>query len=609
MSSAGHRHRSTRAQVEPTDPLIVQVAEVQTAVGPDRQSVGVVDLAIRVARCPRADQRRHGRSLHQGRRGGQQGERRLQRVSAMHRVLQCHPSTLMANRTRPVSPASLSADRRGPHEIAGPTPPTRPLSRILAHPDRATLPASTGRICADAPSLDAARRGSAAPRPRVVALRLRRLPVPVYARTGTITNDQPDRPIPSRGGPVSEGSDAFDYTTLRRDIARAVARLCPRWLSARRDDLVQIAVMRVMQIAGRREASGEGSEALASSYLYKVAYSVLVDEIRRMRRRPEIEMEESTRRGGGHRGRQSRTDRRLPGDRPGNPGLPRVDEAGAPTRGHAAPAGALGAGGGAAARLGREADREPGLPRPGRPAEMPAGQGGTTVTETRTSDERLAEAFRAIEDPSADLSDDLRERIWLAVSGQLPAEDRRAIVERMAHDPACAEAWRVAHEMWTASRSAAQVPRAARSSSSRRSATAAPTLVAVDATVAGRRGGASSLPPRLAWSRCATVGLGDEFRTPDGPAVVSSIPEDAALPRDAFRLQWTPGPPGSRYRIRVTTEDLTVLVTADESDRPGIHGGRLGARASAGRRQSALAGGGQPAGRATDRLAHLQSRA
>lgn len=93
---------------------------------------------------------------------------------------------------------------------------------------------------------------------------------------------------------MSEGSDAFDYTTLRRDIARAVARLCPKWLSARRDDLVQIAVMRIMQIAGRRESSGEETEALASSYLYKVAYSVLVDEIRRTRRRPEIEMEEST---------------------------------------------------------------------------------------------------------------------------------------------------------------------------------------------------------------------------------------------------------------------------------------------------------------------------
>ncbi len=190
------------------------------------------------------------------------------------------------------------------------------------------------------------------------------------------------------------------------------------------------------------------------------------------------------------------------------------------------------------------------------------------MTETRTPDERLAEAFRAIEDPSADLSDDLRELVWLAVSGQLPAEDRRAIVERVAHDPACAEAWRIAHEMWTASRSAAEVSRSR----------PAPVPAA----------GPRPLPRRSwqwtpQWLGAAaavllatTIGLvtlrdrrpGDEFRTPDGPAVVSSLAEDAALPRDAFRLQWTPGPPGSRYRIRVTTEDLTVLVTADELTAP-----------------------------------------
>lgn len=93
---------------------------------------------------------------------------------------------------------------------------------------------------------------------------------------------------------MSEGSDAFDYTTLRRDIARAVARLCPRWLSARRDDLVQIAVMRVMQMAERRDSADEGNDALASSYLYKVAYSVLVDEIRRCRLRPETDLDEAT---------------------------------------------------------------------------------------------------------------------------------------------------------------------------------------------------------------------------------------------------------------------------------------------------------------------------
>jgi len=91
---------------------------------------------------------------------------------------------------------------------------------------------------------------------------------------------------------VSVGDDVLDYSTLRQDLARAVARLCPRWMVNRRDDLVQAAVMRVMQITGKRSASGEGNQPLSSSYLYRVAYSVLVDEIRRLRRRNETDLED-----------------------------------------------------------------------------------------------------------------------------------------------------------------------------------------------------------------------------------------------------------------------------------------------------------------------------
>jgi RNA polymerase sigma-70 factor (ECF subfamily) len=93
---------------------------------------------------------------------------------------------------------------------------------------------------------------------------------------------------------VSVGDEVLDYTTLRRDLAKAVSRLCPRWMVDRRDDLVQAAVMRVMQITGKRSASGEGNQSLSSSYLSRVAYSVLVDEIRRRRRRHETDLEDET---------------------------------------------------------------------------------------------------------------------------------------------------------------------------------------------------------------------------------------------------------------------------------------------------------------------------
>jgi RNA polymerase sigma-70 factor, ECF subfamily len=91
---------------------------------------------------------------------------------------------------------------------------------------------------------------------------------------------------------VSVG-DELHYTTLRRDLAKAVARLCPRWMADRRDDLVQMAVMRVMQLLGRQPRPDEGKPALSASYLYKVAYTVLVDEIRRKDRRPETELDEA----------------------------------------------------------------------------------------------------------------------------------------------------------------------------------------------------------------------------------------------------------------------------------------------------------------------------
>lgn len=51
-------------------------------------------------------------------------------------------------------------------------------------------------------------------------------------------------------------------------------------------------MMRVMQIVDRQPPGGEGNRPLASSYLYKVTHSVLVDEIRRVRRRRETDLEE-----------------------------------------------------------------------------------------------------------------------------------------------------------------------------------------------------------------------------------------------------------------------------------------------------------------------------
>ena len=51
--------------------------------------------------------------------------------------------------------------------------------------------------------------------------------------------------------------------------------------------------MRVMQVVTRHAPGHEGNPILTSSYLYKVAHSALVDEIRRVRRRGEVDLEET----------------------------------------------------------------------------------------------------------------------------------------------------------------------------------------------------------------------------------------------------------------------------------------------------------------------------
>lgn len=181
---------------------------------------------------------------------------------------------------------------------------------------------------------------------------------------------------------------------------------------------------------------------------------------------------------------------------------------------------------------------------------MPHGEGDTTVTNTRGPDERLRDAFQAIDDPvDADLPEELRDRIWRAVSGELPVAEREALVDRMAAEPAVAEAWRVAYQVWQAS------------------AAAAPAVTTTPAT----RWTPSWLAAAAVLLLCTSLGVftllnrsqgGDEFRAAPGIVVESLISQDARLPRDAFRLRWTPGPTGARYQVRVTTEDLQVLATA-----------------------------------------------
>lgn len=79
------------------------------------------------------------------------------------------------------------------------------------------------------------------------------------------------------------------YADLRARLARALRSICPYDLADQVDDLAQAAVIRLMN----RQRQSEGEWQVNSSYVRKVAYTVLVDEIRRHRRRREESVENS----------------------------------------------------------------------------------------------------------------------------------------------------------------------------------------------------------------------------------------------------------------------------------------------------------------------------
>ena len=81
-----------------------------------------------------------------------------------------------------------------------------------------------------------------------------------------------------------------DVAGLRAILSAAVARICPSWLADRADDLIQTALIKVLEICRKRE----GTAAFTSLYLRRTAYCALVDEIRRLRRRREVPIEAET---------------------------------------------------------------------------------------------------------------------------------------------------------------------------------------------------------------------------------------------------------------------------------------------------------------------------
>jgi hypothetical protein len=173
------------------------------------------------------------------------------------------------------------------------------------------------------------------------------------------------------------------------------------------------------------------------------------------------------------------------------------------------------------------------------------------VSEETEANERLRKAFQSLaETADGECSDDDRERIWLAMTGKLPASERLDLIDRMAREPVLAEAWRIASEL------AGALPMEATPQSRRRFLPASRSLAAVAGVVLVMA--AAVMLMNRSSSRV------DTLRTSDELIVESLVPDDATLSREAFRLRWTPGPPESRYQVRVTTEDLRAVAAASD---------------------------------------------
>jgi RNA polymerase sigma-70 factor, ECF subfamily len=88
----------------------------------------------------------------------------------------------------------------------------------------------------------------------------------------------------------SQGIPAADTEGMRSILVRAVACHCPAWLGSQAEDLVQTALLRMME-----RPTPEGTGPPRASYLWRVAFSVVIDEIRRRKRTQSYQTEAESR--------------------------------------------------------------------------------------------------------------------------------------------------------------------------------------------------------------------------------------------------------------------------------------------------------------------------
>lgn len=147
--------------------------------------------------------------------------------------------------------------------------------------------------------------------------------------------------------------------------------------------------------------------------------------------------------------------------------------------------------------------------------------------------------------------------IWEAVAGRLAGERVAEIVDHTVTCGSCAEAWRLA--MVLVAESGMR-----RADEPVREVLRGPWIVGRWAMLAAT---AATLLLALSLVHFLRPPIADPatpvYRAGTGSREITTpIPEEALLPRSSFHLRWSEGPDGTRYDLRVASEELVVLATA-----------------------------------------------
>jgi hypothetical protein len=172
-------------------------------------------------------------------------------------------------------------------------------------------------------------------------------------------------------------------------------------------------------------------------------------------------------------------------------------------------------------------------------------------------DERIREEFLKLHRSTVDEGNcPSLEILWESARAELDNESNEEVILHLGECPACAAAWRFAGEA-----APVEAPAAFPASPGGRLARPGFRIAAAAAVLVIGAG--------LGWLYFGPDRITEPaYRTQESLVLQPVAEGDAPLNRERCVLRWTPGPEGTRYQVRVTGDDLTVLANGKNLNRP-----------------------------------------